>query len=118
MPRPVTHPDGSVTVPGAVHGFEAPSWATHRGWICGYVTVAADKVTHSLDSAGKVSRRVIPRQDALVVVDEAMPETTVCLTTREGRRFKVAIDTHYRQVLALFGEPTGPEPHPPVAGTP
>src|SRR5690606_41388144 len=85
MPRPVTHPDGSVTVPGAVHGFEARSWATHRGGICGYVTVAAAKVPHSLDSAGRVSRRLLRRQGARAAVDDARPGTTGGLAARGGR---------------------------------
>lgn len=125
VPRPVSHPDGSVTVPGLVYGFDAPSYASHHGWIGGYVTVAADTVTHSIDREGKISRRAIPRQDAFIVIRAANAEeaasvlnrTVVCITVPGGRRFMIAIDPSYRHVLSLLDESAVPDPQTPSGTT-
>ncbi|GII54682.1 hypothetical protein Pth03_30710 [Planotetraspora thailandica] len=113
LPRAVWRPDGSVTLPGLAHGFDVPSYAAHRGWIGGHVTIAPDVITHSIDADGKLSRRTIPLRDAAVTIrpptDEEFPSvlnrTVVCISLPDGRPFKIAIDPAYDRVLQLFRVP-------------
>ncbi|MER7499773.1 hypothetical protein AB0L05_40890 [Nonomuraea pusilla] len=102
MPRARLHADGSVTVPGAIHGF--PSVDSVRGWIGGYLTISDQQVVHTIDRDAKVLRRTIPRAGAAVEIHTAQgaEHVTVGLTTPDGRHFKISFNRAYDQALARF----------------
>ncbi|TXK41378.1 hypothetical protein [Nonomuraea sp. C10] len=64
MPRARSNADGSVTVPGAVHGFT--SIDSENGWIGGWLTISDQQVVRTIGRNAKVLRRSIPRNGATV----------------------------------------------------
>lgn len=102
VPRARVHADGSVTVPGQIHGF--PSIDSVRGWIGGYLTISDQQVVHTIDRDAKVLRRTIPRAGAAVEIqtEQGAAHVIVCLTTPDGRHFKISFDRSYDQALAQF----------------
>lgn len=110
VPRTLTHPDGSVTVPGSVQGFSAPSRAGENGWMGGRLTVSADTITLTLDREGKLSRRVIPRLGASVELrggparglPHVMGTRAGHVALPDGRKFRAAIDAYHQDALALL----------------
>ncbi|WP_157530786.1 hypothetical protein [Microtetraspora niveoalba] len=102
MPRAKLNTDGSVTVPGLIHGFT--SIDSHQGWIGGYLTISDQQVVHTIDRDGKVLPRTIPRAGAAVEIqmEQGAEYVTIGLTTPDGRQFKVSFDGIYDQALARF----------------
>ncbi|MEU0567311.1 hypothetical protein ABZ297_18275 [Nonomuraea sp. NPDC005983] len=102
MPRARLHADGSLTVPGMIHGFA--SIDSHQGWIGGYLTISDQQVVHTIDRDAKVLRRTIPRAGAAVEIHTAQGAeyVTVRLTMPDGRHFKISFDRIYDQALAQF----------------
>jgi hypothetical protein len=96
------HADGSVTVPGAIHGFT--SIDSVQGWIGGYLTISDQQVLHTIDRDAKVLRRTIPRAGAAVEIQtvQGAEYVTVGLTTPDGRHFKISFDRIYDHALAQF----------------
>ncbi|GAA4509048.1 MULTISPECIES: hypothetical protein [Nonomuraea] len=103
MPRARSNADGSVTVPGAVHGFT--SIDRENGWIGGWLTISDEKVVHTIDREVKVLRRTVPLEGTTFEI-RAKPDAqyvTIALTTADGRDFKINFDRFYDQALARFG---------------
>ncbi|GAA4557243.1 hypothetical protein [Planotetraspora kaengkrachanensis] len=102
MPRARVHADGSVTVPGLIHGFT--SIDSHHGWIGGYLTISDQQVVHTIDRDVKVLRRTVPRAGATVEIQSAHGADWVVigLVTPDGRHFKISFDRMHDQALAQF----------------